>query len=198
MLYLIDLSSMENMGKTLTYQTSAFNSCHLIFKDSINVGKLFKLEWIGSPVEASINDSKYKFFVKGFFNPTISILDKDKNQNIGEVKVKSFFKFNPTAHMRLADGTPYFWKIQGYFRYFWEWRNQGGSVIMRSSNKESHLFDNEGTIRLFENTTDEDLMVALGIQLQQITQRKNAFTQIIGLIGLIFFLLNQLSHLYLN
>ena len=189
---------MENMEKTLTYQTSAFNSCHLILKDSSKVGKLFKLEWIGSPVEATINDSNYKFFVKGFFNPTISILDKDKNQNIGEVKVKSFLKFNPTAHMRLADGTPYFWKIQGYFRYFWEWRSRGGFVIMRSGNKESHLFDNEGTIQLFEETSHEDLMVALGIQLQQITLRKNAFTQTISLVGLIFFLLNQLSHLFLN
>ena len=46
------------MAQTLTYKTSYFSDNYQILKENLQIGKLYKIEWLGTTIDTSINDKK--------------------------------------------------------------------------------------------------------------------------------------------
>lgn len=178
------------MQHAVTYQTSFTKDSYLIFSGNTQIGKLYKTEWVGSPIETTINGRNFKFISKGFFRPIISVFDKDTKQNIGTVTINNFFKISPSATLNLPENKHYSWKTKGIFSYDWQWLDLSDSQIAASSNEPLDIFKQKGTISLAQQNNQEELIIALGIHLRNVVQRKTLITRILVLIGLVLNLRN--------
>lgn len=172
------------MQHALTYKTSFTKDSYSIYRGNIQIGKLYKTEWLGSTIESTINEHNFRFVSKEFFRPVISIFDKDSKQNIGTVSINNFFKISPSATLSLVDNKHYRWTTKGIFSYDWEWLDLSNTQIVASSNEPLDLFKQKGTISLTQQNIRNELLITLGIQLRNVIQRKTVITRILSLIVL--------------
>jgi len=62
-------------------------------KENLQIGKLYKIEWLGTTIDTSINEKKFRFISKGFLKPTITILNLSTNAIVGTIKIKHLLNF---------------------------------------------------------------------------------------------------------
>ncbi len=167
------------MQQSLTYQTSFTKDSYSIFSDNIQIGKLYKREWLGSPIETTINGYHFKFVSKGFFRPDVSFFDKDIKQNIGTVTINNFSKISPSATLHLVDHKHYSWTIKGIISYDWQWQDLSDLKIVASSKEPLDIFRQIGTISLTQQNNNEELFIALGIHLRNVVQRQSLIIRIL-------------------
>ncbi len=170
------------MQQALTYKTSYTKDSYSIFSDNIQIGKLYKKEWLGSNIETTINGNRFKFDSTWFFNPTIFVFNKNTKQKIGTVTVNNFFKISPSATFISADNKQYKWTTKGIFSYDWEWFDAVSNRVVAMSAEPFDLFKQTGTINLTQQNQQNELLIALGIHLRNVVKRKTAITQISGLV----------------
>lgn len=137
---------------------------------------MYKTEWLGSTIETTINGHHFKFVSKGFFRPVILIFDKDAKQNIGTVTINNFFKISPSATLSSFDNKHYSWTTKSIFSYDWEWLDLSDTQIVASSNEPLDIFKQKGTISLTRQNKQDELLIALGIHLRNVVQRKTVIT----------------------
>lgn len=170
------------MQQVLTYQTSYTQDNYQIFSDKIQIGKLYKREWLGSTIDSSINGHDFKFTSMGFFNPVISIIDKKSKQIIGTVKIKNFLNFSPSATLTIGDNQLFVWVAKDIFSYNWQWMDLLNNQTLVNSSEPIDIFRQRGAISLNQQNNYADLLIALGIHLRNVVQRKTVITRLVGLI----------------
>ena len=117
----------------LTYQTSFMKDSYFICKDSLQIGKLYKAEWLGSTIDTTINEQSFRFVSEGFFSTTITIMNKKTRQTIGTVQINNFFKFSPSATLSLRDDKYYAWTTKGIFDFEWQWLDLPNKQMIATS-----------------------------------------------------------------
>jgi hypothetical protein len=186
------------MQKLFTYQSSLFKDSYLIFNGDRQIGKLYKKEWLGSPVETTINGHQFKFISSNIFRPVISIFDKGANQSVGTVTINSLFSITPSAKLRLANNKIYRWTNKDIFSHNWKWHDLSDMEIVASSKEPLEVFKQKGIISLAQENTKEELLITLGIHLRNVVQKQNLLIRLLSLVVLalllprLFALLNTL------
>lgn len=180
------------MQKVLTYQTSFIKDCYFIYNKNLQIGKLYKAEWVGSTIETTINEHNFRFVSKGFLKPVISIIDKKTKQAVGTATINNFLRISPSATLRLTGDQQYSWTTKGVFKFDWKWSDLTGKHSVITSTEPLDLFRQTGTINLTEQNDQAELLVALGIHLRNVVQRKTVMTRAIGVLSLTLSLLHYI------
>lgn len=89
----------------------------------MEIGNVFKTEWIGSNVEANIIGRPIKLIDKGFINPIITIVDKKTKEIIGSITISNLFKHYPSSTLNLQNMDKYLWSSPQIFDNSWQWKN---------------------------------------------------------------------------
>ncbi|MFS8082849.1 MAG: hypothetical protein ACMG51_05305 [Ginsengibacter sp.] len=105
------------------YQTGYLKDKYFIFSNNMEIGNVFKTEWIGSNVEANIIGRPIKLIDKGFINPIITIVDKKTKEIIGSITISNLFKHYPSATLNLQNMDKYLWSSPQIFDNSWQWKN---------------------------------------------------------------------------
>ena len=177
------------MTQTLTYKTSYFSDNYQILKDNLQIGKLYKTEWLGTTIDTSINEKKFRFISKGFLKPTITILNLSTNAIVGTIKIKYLLNFYQNAVLTLPNGTQYNWTSNKLFTNDWQWTALNDLQILFHSKEPLDIFKQNGRIAFNDNTLDTELFITLGIHLRNFVKRKSHFTTMMGFIVLIILIL---------
>jgi len=181
------------MQNGLTYQTSFMKDSYFICKDNLQIGKLYKGEWLGSTIDATTNEHSFRFVSKGFFRPAISITDKKTKHIIGTVAINNFFKFSPSATLSLINNKCYAWTTKGIFSFGWKWVDLANEQIIATSTEPLDILGQSGTIELPQQNEQTELLIALGIHLRNVVQRTTVMTRIIAFVSLTLSLLNHVK-----
>ena len=173
------------MESSISYQTSYSKDKYIIFSNNLEVGNVFKTEWLGAIVGGSINGRKIKLVDKGFIHPTITIVDIKTNQIIGSVIISNLLTFNPRAALTTDNNHKFKWTTPRMLDNSWQWvdLNTGQTVI--KSSEPLNIFRHTGAINIIEKTDQDDLLIAVGIHIRNIIHRKAHLTRLIGLIALL-------------
>lgn len=169
------------MQHSFAFETSFWKDSYSIFRNSIQIGKLYKTEWLVSTVETTISGNSYIFISKGVFNRTISIVDKKTKQSIGAVTINSFFKVSPSATFSLTGNKHYRWTTGGIFSYDWKWFNLSDNEIVAISTEPLDLFKQKGMISWKQPNDKDELLIVLGIYFRNSVQRNTIITRILSL-----------------
>ena len=172
------------MQKLFRYQSSLFKDSYLIFNGEMQIGKLYKKEWLGSPVETTINGHQFRFISSNTFRPVITIFDKGANQNIGTVTINSIFSLTTSANLRLTGNKVYRWTNKDIFSHNWKWHDLSDMEIVASSKEPLEIFKQNGTISLAQENLKEEILITLGIHLRNVVQKQNLVTRLLSLIAL--------------
>ena len=173
------------MTLTLTFKTSYFSDNCQILKDNLQIGKLYKTEWIGTTIDTSINEKKFKFISKGFLKPTITILNLSTNAIVGTIKIKHLLNIYQNAVLTLPNGTQYNWTSNKLFTNDWQWTSLNDLQILFHSKEPLDIFKQNGRIAFNDNTLDKELFITLGIHLRNFAKRKSHLTTMMGFMILI-------------
>ena len=173
------------MTQTLTYKTSYFSDNYQILRDNLQIGKLYKTEWLGATIDTSINDKKFRFISKGFFKPTLKIINLSTNAIVGTIKIKHLLNFYQNAVLTLSNGTQYNWTCNKLFTNDWQWTALNNSEILFNSKEPLDIFKQNGRIAFDDNTLDTELFITLGIHLRNFAKRKSHLTTMMGFMILI-------------
>lgn len=173
------------MESVISYQTSYLNNKYNIFSNNLEIGNVFKTEWLGSTVEGNINGRKIKLIDKGFINPTITIVDKKTNQVIGSIIISNLLTFHPLATLTTESHHKYKWTTPEIFDKSWQWTNLTTGQTIIKSNEPLNIFRHQGRITIIEKTDQNYLLIAVGIHLRNVIDRKTYLTRVIGLMVLI-------------
>ncbi|HEX5151207.1 MAG TPA: hypothetical protein VFW07_07145 [Parafilimonas sp.] len=169
------------MRQSLTYQTSFIKDSYSIFSDEKQVGKLFKKEWLGSTIETSMNGHKFIFVSKGFFNPIVLVIDKATQKTIGTIAIKDL-RIYPFAILILVNNQQFRWTSGGVFSHDWKWQDLSNGQTVINSNESLNLFRQNGMISITRKNKQQELLIALGIHLRNVIQRKALLAKVLGLI----------------
>jgi hypothetical protein len=173
------------MAQTLTYKTSYFSDNYQILKENLQIGKLYKIEWLGTTIDTSINEKKFRFISKGFLKPTIIILNLSTNAIVGTIKIKHLLNFSQNAVLTLPNGTQYNWTSNKLFTNDWQWTSLNDLQILFHSKEPLDIFKQKGRIAFNDNTLDKELFITLGIHLRNFAKRKSHLTTMMGFMILI-------------
>ncbi len=173
------------MTQTLTYKTSYFSDNYQILKDNLQIGKLYKTEWLGSTIDSTLNEKKFRFISKGLVKPTITILNLSTNAIVGTIKIKNLLNFYQNAVLTLSNGTQYNWTCNKLFANDWQWTALNNSEVLFNSKEPVDIFKQNGQIDFNDKTLDTELFVTLGIHMRNFSKRKSYLTTMMGLIILI-------------
>lgn len=179
------------MTQPITYKTSSFSDNYQILKDSLQIGKLYKTEWLGSTIDSTLNEQKFRFVSKGLLKPTITILNLSPNKIVGTIKIKRLLNFQQNAVLTLSNDTAYQWTCHNFFANDWQWSALDSGEILFTSKEPLDLFKQNGTISFSDKTLNTELFITLGIHLRNVVRRKSHFIKLIGALILII-LLQQL------
>ncbi|MBY0481203.1 MAG: hypothetical protein K2Q21_07600 [Chitinophagaceae bacterium] len=178
------------MTQPITYKTSSFSDNYQILKDSLQIGKLYKTEWLGSTIDSTLNEQKFRFVSKGLLKPTITILNLSTNKIVGTIKIKHL-RFHQNAILTLPNGVEYNWTCNKIFANDWQWIALNSGETLFTSKEPLDLFKQNGTISFSDKTLNTELFITLGIHLRNVVRRKSHFIKLIGALILII-LLQQL------
>jgi len=178
-------NNLKIMTQTLTYKTSYFSDNYQILRDNLQIGKLYKTEWLGATIDTSINDKKFRFISKGFFKPALTIINLSTNAIVGTIEIKHLLNFYQNAVLTLSNGTQYNWTCNKLFTNDWQWTALNNSQILFNSKEPLDLFKQNGRIAFDDNTLDTELFITLGIHLRNFAKRKSHLTTMMGFIILI-------------
>ncbi len=167
------------MQSLLTYQTTITQDSYRIHNEEVQIGKLFKKEWLGSHIETTINGQHIVFNSTGIINPVVSVTDKYSKQKLGEIKVKDFFAFFPSATLQMSGGKEYCWITKSVFSYNWQWLDKSMNIEVASSRESFQVFKQSGTIRLAHPVQENALFVVAGIHLRSVVRKQNLFNIIL-------------------
>lgn len=177
------------MESIINYQTGYLKDRYNIFSNNLEIGNVFKTEWLGSIVEGNINGRQIKFIDKGFINPTITIVDKKTNQVIGSIIISNLLTFYPSATLTVNNNHKYRWTTPRIFDKSWQWMNLTTGQTTIKSNESLNIFSDKGAITIVEKTDQDDLLIPIGIHLRNVIHRKTHLTRLMGLMVLIIFAL---------
>ncbi|PZF71097.1 hypothetical protein [Taibaiella soli] len=179
------------MYPTICYKTGPLEDSYSIFCDNLKIGKLGKETWFGNTITASLNNHQFTFVNKVFFRNRILIFDENANQ-IATIETGNVFNITPMCTLALSNGTCYRWSAGGILAHEWQW--QLTERIMMNSGKPEGLFKRSNTIEINEPSDDQlDLLIVLGIYLQDIKSRRSLTTKVCGIVIVIFNILNWLK-----
>jgi hypothetical protein len=173
------------MTQTLTYKTSYFSDNYQILKDNLQIGKLYKTEWLGTTIDTTLNEKKYRFISKGFVKSTITILNLSTNADIGTIKIGNLLNFYQNAVLTLSNGTQYNWTCNKLFANDWQWTALNNLQILFDSKEPFGIFKQNGRIAFNDKTLDMELFITLGIHLRNFAKRKSHLTRMMGFMILI-------------
>ena len=173
------------MKSVINYQTSYLRDKYNIFSNDLEIGNIFKIEWLGATVEGIINGRKLKFIGKGFFYPSITIMDKKKNELVGSITISNLMSFYPLATLTTVDNNKYRWTSQQILDKSWQWLNLATGKTIINSNEPLSTFKHRGTIIITDKTEPDDLLIVAGIHIRNVLNRKAYLIRIIGFIVLI-------------
>ena len=173
------------MTQVLTYKTSYFSDNYQILKDSLQIGKLYKTEWLGTAIDTTLNEQKFRFVSKGLLKPTITIFNLSTKTIIGTIKIKHLLNFYQNAVLTLSNGTQYNWTCNKLFANDWQWTALNNSEILFTSKEPIDIFKQNGTITFNDKTLDTELFITLGIHLRNFEKRKSHLTTLMGFMILV-------------
>ncbi|MEO5501144.1 MAG: hypothetical protein ABIR31_06860, partial [Ginsengibacter sp.] len=137
---------------------------------------------LGSIVESIINGRKIKFLDKGFINSTITIVDKKTKHVIGSIMISNMLTFKPIATLKIDVHHRYRWTSPQIFAKSWLWTNLTSGQTTIKSNEPLNIFSHKGVITIIEKTDHDDLLIAVGIHLRNVTHLKMHLIRLIALI----------------
>ncbi len=176
------------MTQTITYKTSYLSDNYQILNDNLQIGKLYKTEWLGTTIDATINEKKFRFVSKGFLKPTITIVNLSTNAIVGAIEIKHLLNFHQNAILTLSNGAQYNWTCNKHFANDWQWTALKNSEILFTSLEPLDIFKQNGKVTYNDKTEITELFITLGIHLRNSVKRKSLLTTVMGLIILIVFL----------
>jgi len=182
------------MQQTIIYKTTYLQDKYEIFREDLKIGKLYKSNWLGSTIETTVNSQNFKFTSKGIINHIISIVDKNSNEYIGEVKFSTFLRLHPTAILTMKSNKMYKWSAKGWISSNWQWIDMNSSQVLVNANDQLSVFKNFGSISSSSQNKDEELLIGLGIHLRNIVPRANMISILLGIIILSIYLPKLFSH----
>jgi hypothetical protein len=172
------------MESVINYQTSYLRDKYNIFSNNLEIGNIFKIEWLGATVEGSINGRKLKFIGKGFINPLIKIIDKKSNQELGSITISNLFSLYPLASLTTVSNNQYKWSSQQILDKSWQWLDLATGKIILNANEPFGTFKHNGTIKIIDQTEEGDVFILAGIHLRNVINRKANLLRILGIIAL--------------
>jgi hypothetical protein len=175
------------MNQILNYKTSYTSDNYQILRDSLQIGKLYKAEWLGNPIDTVLNERKFRFISKGIFKPTISVLDISSNSIVGTISFQNLLSFYQSAVLTISNGTKYRWTSNKLFANDWQWTDLSNNEIIFTSKEPLDAFKQYGTMKFSDKTHDKELFISLGIHLRSVLKWKSHWKkiQILGIIILI-------------
>ena len=173
------------MNQILNYKTSYTSDSFQILRDSIQIGKIYKAEWLGNPIDTVLNDHKFRFISKGIFKPTISVLDISSNSIDGAISFQNLLGFYQSAVLSFSNRTKYRWTSNKLFANDWQWTDLSNDEIILTSNEPLDAFKQYGTIIFNDKTQDKELFISLGIHLRNVAKRKSILPRIMAIIILL-------------
>jgi len=173
------------MNQNLNYKTSYTSDSYQILRDSLQIGKLYKAEWLGNPIDTVISERKFRFISKGIFKPTISVLDISSNSIVGTISFQNLLSFYQSAVLTFSNGTTYRWTSNKLFANDWQWTDLSNNEIIFTTKEPIDAFKQYGTIIFNDKTHDKELFISLGIHLRNVAKRKTLLPKIIGIIILL-------------
>jgi hypothetical protein len=179
------LKNLKVMNQTLNYKASYTSDSYQILRDSLQIGKLYKAEWLGNPIDSVLNEHKFRFISKGIFKPTISVLDISSNSIVGTINFQNLLSFYQSAVLTLSNGTKYRWSSNKLFANDWQWTDLSNDEIIFTSKEPLDAFKQYGTIIFNDRTHDKELFISLGIHLRNVAKRKSHLPKIMAIIILL-------------
>ncbi len=173
------------MNQILNYKTSYTSDNYQILKDNLQVGKLYKAEWLGNPINTVLNEHSFRFISKGIFKPSISVLDISSNLIVGTTSFQNLLNFYQSAVLTLSNGSKYRWTSNRLFANDWQWFDMNNNEIIFTSREPLDIFKNKGTIKFNDKTQNIELFISLGIHLRNVAKRKSHLPRIMGIIILL-------------
>jgi hypothetical protein len=132
------------MNQTLNYKTSYTSDSYQILKESLQIGKLYKAEWLGNPTDAVLNEHKFRFISKGMLKPTISVLDISSNSIVGTISFQNLVSFYQSAILTFSNGTNFRWDSNKLFANDWQWTDLSNDEIIFTSKEPLDGFQQYG------------------------------------------------------
>jgi hypothetical protein len=173
------------MNQTLNYKTSYTRDSYQILRDSLQIGKLYKAEWLGNQIDTVLNEHKFRFISKGIFKPTISVLDISSDLIVGTISFQNLLSFYQLALLTFSNGSKYRWTSNKLFANDWQWTDLSNDEIIFSSKEPFDAFKQYGTIIFNDKTHDKELFISLGIHLRNVGKRKSYLPRIMAIIILL-------------
>ena len=181
------------MTQVLTYKTTYFSDSYQILKDNLQVGKLYKTEWLGSIIDTKLNEQEFRFTSEGVLKPTITILNKTANEIVGIVKLKDLLNFYQNAILTLSNGTQYKWTCNKLFANDWQWTELNNSEILFNCKESIDIFKQNGKVAFNDKSLECEMFITLGIHLRNFAKRKSHLLRIMGFMFLIILLSRHLK-----
>jgi hypothetical protein len=172
------------MESVINYQTSYLRDKYNIFSNNLEIGNIFKIEWLGATVEGSINGRKLKFIGKGFINPSIKIIDKKTNQELGSITISNLLSLYPLATLTTNNNIKYKWASQQILDKSWQWLDLETGKTIINANEPFGTLKHNGTITIIDQTSQDDVLIFAGIHLRNVINRKANLIRIMGFIAL--------------
>jgi hypothetical protein len=172
---------LKIMNQTLNYKTSYTSDSYQILRDGIQIGKLYKAEWLGNPIDTVLNEHKFRFMAKGIFKPTISVLDTSSNSIVATINFQNLLSFIQSAVLTFSNGTKYKWTSNKLFAKDWQWTDLSNNEIIFTSKEPLDAFKQYGTIKFNDETNDKELFISLGIHLRNVGKRYSYLTKIMAI-----------------
>lgn len=137
------------MNSVLTWKKGVFSCTYNLMAGDIHVGalkdKAFSFSSIGS-----IEDSRYKFQMRGHLNPKTEIIDMETNALIGEIKYSCWHR---SAKIQLGDRLLH-WKFNTIWENKWSLYDEDGTQLDFSG------CSTKGSVSMNEH---DGLMVLIGL-----------------------------------
>ena len=134
------------MNQILSYKTSYTSDRYEILRDSVQIGKIYKAEWLFNPIDTVLNEHKFRYISKGFFKPRISVLDIYSNSIVGTISIQSLFSFRPSAVLTFSNGPKYRWTSNKLFANDWQWTDLSNDEIIFTSKEPLDGFKQYGNL----------------------------------------------------
>lgn len=154
------------MKKVYTYQVINTEETYSVYTNTILLGKL-KHSIAGSKLAyIETKDKKLVLRRNGIINPLISITDKNNGSLVGSVKISSFGRLFPKVTLTY-NRRSVSWIVKSFFSLHWQWKKNGTLMIETLDNIEVNK--HSGVIVIHEYNEDAELLIMIGLYLNNIT-----------------------------
>ena len=178
---------LHHVQDLINYQTSYIQDKYIIFSDNLAIGIVLKTEWFGSIIESNISGRKLKLIDKGFIKPTITIVDKKTNQVVGSISISNLLTFFPLTILTLSGNSQYRWTSPRILDKSWQWINIDTAQTAIKIKEITGIFKQQASITIIEQNDKDDLLIAVGIHIRNVVERKAHLIRLMGLLVLVVF-----------